>query len=552
MNSTTRRHFLIGASASLIAAASSSNSQEAQLQANRLFAHGIASGDPTQDSLIIWTRISVIVATTVRWQVSKDADFSQIVKQGERLANGYADYTVKVDVTGLSPGEVYYYRFLVGEVQSETGRTKTLTVGHLDKLSFAVVSCSNYPFGYFNAYEHIAEDDDIDFVLHLGDYIYEYSRKSWGSAFGVLLDREHVPANEIITLADYRARHAQYKTDNGSKLMHAAHPLIPTWDDHESTNNPYLHGAKNHQKNEGDWYTRRAASLQAYFEWMPIRDPKRDSDRAKLWRHFQFGDLASLVTLETRHTGRSKQLSYDTELADIKDQHSRDKFVEQQIYDPSRKVLHAEMEAFLVDKLSQSKSKQQPWRLIGNQIPMARVMMPDIRGHINTQHSDFSSNQKNKLKKAMQIGKWHLPVSLDTWNGYGAAREQFYNLCQTAHAEDLLVFTGDSHCFWANQLHSKNGTKMGFEIGTTSVTSPGSFAYFGPYTRKFEELLREQNEEVLWANCEHRGYVKTRLTAKHAKVDYIAMRTVTERSTESFIQRSMTIEHSNKGLEYSF
>ncbi|WP_158965380.1 alkaline phosphatase [Paraglaciecola sp. L3A3] len=549
MNLITRRSFLVGTSASVFAVAANGTNQ--QDQASQLFAHGVASGDPTHNSVIIWTRLSVLFSTNVSWQVALDDNFKQIVKSGTKLATANSDFTIKVDVTGLKPGQTYFYRFSLDNFHSLTGRTKTLSQQGMDKLTFAVVSCSNFPFGYFNAYEHIAEDSEIDFVLHLGDFMYEYSQKSWGGVSGQLLNREHLPANETITLADYRTRHAQYKTDQGSKLMHAAHPLIPTWDDHESTNNPYLHGAQNHQVNEGDWYTRRDASLQAYYEWMPIRDPKKVNDRAKLWRHFQFGNLASLITLETRHTGRSKQVDYSDHLPNITNQQARDKFVREQLHNPAQTILHPEMEEFLSNKLTQSISNQEPWRLIGNQIPMAKINMPDITDHVDISHPNFSKKTKAKVAKAQQMGNWKLPISLDTWNGYAAAREKFYNQCMNVKADDLLVFTGDSHCFWANQLHTQQGKNMGFEIGTTSVTSPGSFDYFAEYARTFDALLSEQNAEVLWADCEHRGYVKTTLTKTQAKIDYIAMQTVTKRSTASFLQKSMTIQRTKQGLRHS-
>lgn len=549
MNSITRRHFLAGASASVLAAAA--HSQNLPNQASQLFAHGVASGDPTHNSVIIWTRLSVFSAAQVQWQVALDKTFTHIVKSGAKLARADSDFTVKVDVTGLKPGQTYFYRFGFENVYSSVGRTRTLSESGLDQLSFAIVSCSNFPFGYFNAYEHIANDNNIDFVLHLGDFMYEYSRSSWGSATGKLLNRQHLPANETVTLADYRTRHAQYKTDEGSKLMHAAHPLIPTWDDHESTNNPYLHGAQNHQQDEGDWYVRRDASLQAYYEWMPIRDPKEVSDRARLWRHFQFGNLASLITLETRHTGRTEQVSYDQHLPAITSEAKRNKFVETQLYNANQRMLHPEMEAFLSTHLAQSVKNNEPWRLIGNQIPMAKINMPDISNHVNVNHPAFSKKTKAKVAKAQELGRWKLPISLDTWNGYAAARERFYETCLESNANDLLVFTGDSHCFWANQLHAQSGKNMGFEIGTTSVTSPGSFSYFGEYARVFDGLLSAQNPEVLWADCEHRGYVKTTLTSTHATFDYIAMRTVLKRSTDSFVQKSMTVKRTDQGLTLS-
>ena len=202
-----------------------------------------------------------------------------MLQQGETTTNENSDHTVKIEVTDLEPGRVYFYRFMVDEVTSEPGRTRTLPEGHLERLGIAVASCSNYPFGYFNAYEEIAGDEEIEFVVHLGDYIYEYGADGWGSDQGVGLGRSHSPTHEIVNLEDYRERHGQYKADRASRLMHASHPLIVTWDDHESANNPWMRGAANHQPDaEGSWLARRNASVQAFFEWMPVREQPANSD----------------------------------------------------------------------------------------------------------------------------------------------------------------------------------------------------------------------------------------------------------------------------------
>ena len=276
------------------------------------FKHGVASGDPASDSVVLWTRITTSTESVqVQWELATDAAFFDIVSSGETTATASADYTVKVIPGDLTPGQNYYYRFMSGEEISPVGRTKTLPTGALDRLAIALVSCSNYAFGYFNAYAAIAEDEAIDIVLHTGDYIYEYGANGWGKETATALGRLHDPPQEIITLVDYRIRHAQYKTDAGSLAMHAAHPFVACWDDHESANNPWKDGAQNHQSDtEGDWATRRDASLQAYYEWMPIREPEPGMSRAEFWRTYKFGDLATLITLETRHTARGEQVDY--------------------------------------------------------------------------------------------------------------------------------------------------------------------------------------------------------------------------------------------------
>jgi alkaline phosphatase D len=208
------------------------------------FAHGVASGDPTDSSAVLWTRLSgVATATRVTWEIARDRQFSRLAGRGEAAALADRDFTVKVEAAGLEPGTRYFYRFRAGDTTSPVGRTRTLPTGSVAALGFAVASCSNYPFGYFNAYEAMALDPAVDFVLHLGDYLYEYAADGWGAEQGASLGRLHQPAGEIVTLADYRTRHAQYKGDPQAQALHAAHPLIPLWDDHESANNPWTGGA---------------------------------------------------------------------------------------------------------------------------------------------------------------------------------------------------------------------------------------------------------------------------------------------------------------------
>ena len=275
-----------------------------------VFKHGIASGDPDSTSVVIWTRISNTKRTVnVNWIVATDKNFLKIVKAGQFTTDSHRDYTVKVVVQDLLPSGQYYYKFSLNDDVSPVGQTKTLPIGHVKQVVLAVATCSNYPFGHFNAYDAIANDLSVDLVVHLGDYIYEYSIDGYGGEAGRNIGRNHVPSHEILSLDDYRKRHAQYKTDKGALAMHARHPLIVMWDDHETANNPWMQGAKNHQANEGAWEVRREASLQAYYEWLPIRDPAKPEDRKNYWRHYKFGDLASLITLESRHTGRSQQIA---------------------------------------------------------------------------------------------------------------------------------------------------------------------------------------------------------------------------------------------------
>ncbi|HCI88075.1 MAG TPA: alkaline phosphatase [Gammaproteobacteria bacterium] len=428
-----------------------------------------------------------------------------------------------------------------------------MPAGPLAQLGIAIASCSNYPFGFFNAYEIIANDADIDFVLHLGDYLYEYGADGWGAAEGAAIGRAHAPAHEIVSLQDYRERHAQYKTDLGSRLMHAAHPLISTWDDHESTNNPWLGGAQNHQPDtEGDWRTRRDASLQAYFEWMPVRDPEPGLSRAELWRHFSFGDLASLTTLETRHTGRSEQIDYGDHLEAIDNEADRDRFLQDILGDSSRSLLSADMETFLANSLTRSLSESQPWRLIGNQIPVARTHVPDVANRLEQEAGRRYDSLPDSHRLFSRLGQLDLPLYLDTWDGYPAARERFYQRCSAAGASDLIVLTGDSHAFWANELFNDSGRRMGVELGTAGITSPGDFEDYGPDgAAAFDRLVAEHNREVTWTDCTHRGFVKLVLTPDSATADYVVVDNVRSRQYGSSVLRSVDIVRRDGSLAFS-
>lgn len=496
------------------------------------FRHGVASGDPDRTSLILWTRVeSSAPQQRVDWQVAQDRGFTSVVKSGSVTTSAERDYTVKVLVEGLEPGARYHYRFLADGEASPLGRTRTLPQGALDRLGVALVSCSNYPFGYFNAYDAIARDPMVDIVLHTGDYIYEYGgADGWGAETGRKLGRVHEPAHEIVSLADYRTRHAQYRRDAGLQAMTAAHPFIACWDDHESANNPWVGGAENHQQdNEGDWLSRRAASIQAYYEWMPIREPGPGRNRAEFWRSYSFGDLATIVTMETRHTARAKQIDYRDYAASIASKEDAEKLRRDVIGAPDRPLLSHDMEDFLSGALSRSVAAGQPWRLIGNAIPMARMDVPDLVGAGLLPDPATPGLPLATMGLAWKA-KWNLPFYPDTWDGYPWARERFYDICRAAGATDLIVLTGDSHSFWANRLSDGKGAPMGVELGTAGVTSPGDFVEsgFGPdLSAKLDTAFADLIDEVLWTDNFHQGYVRVDLRREAAQAEFIAMSTVT-------------------------
>lgn len=551
----SRRHLLKSSLAGITASSFTQHVMSAlnNKRTKDTFQHGIASGEPSADGILLWTRINQNneLTPTVSWQLATDPEFKKIVQSGQQSTNAQQDFCIKVAVKQLKPGAQYFYRFQYQGITSEPGRTRTLPTGELRQLCLAVASCSNFPFGYFNAYEVMAADQDIDFVLHLGDYIYEYGVEGYGGTTGKAINRDHQPSHEIISLADYRQRHAQYKSDTASRLLHASHPIIAIWDDHESANNPYMGGAQNHQSSEGSWEKRRAASLQAYYEWMPIHTPASGVKLESLWRSFEFGNLASLVTLETRHTGRNKQIDYSEHLAAIKTTEDRDYFLQNILGQPNRTMLSPEMESFYQRETQRSLSTGKHWRLLGNQIPMARTHVPDLR-KVSDKNKDGSYDPvAQKHAQFRQLGEFNLPLYLDTWDGYPAAREAFYQINKDLGAQDLLVLTGDSHSFWANQLFDATGQAMGLELGTAGITSPGDFEGYGADTATLmDKLIAQHNPEIYWTDGQHRGFIKLSLTQKQAKAEFITVDNILTEQYQVNRLKTLIIEKQGKSIIY--
>ena len=553
-NRLTRRQALLGVTSTLLLPAACSQTPFLRSQAEAVFAHGVASGDPDSTSVVIWTRVSGSKQpVTVDWFVAKDPEMLSVVADGQFATSAERDYTVKPVVEGLHPGEQYFYQFVVNDTPSPVGWTKTLPVGHVERLVLAIATCSNYPFGWFNAYEVIANDDDVDLVVHLGDYIYEYRvRGGYGGDTGRRIGRNHRPGHETVSLEDYRTRHAQYKTDPGSLAMHARHPLIAIWDDHESANNPWMEGAENHQLNEGEWGERRAASMQAYYEWMPIRDPGPGGTWEQYWRHFKFGDLASVITLESRHTGRSEQITWGGRLDKFKDAAEVSEFYGTVVGAPERDMLSVEMERFLGNELFESRQAGRRWRIIGNQSIMARMKMPKLDNPwFDTLRDRLQGSAKSLLDDLTKLGGLEAYGDLDAWDGYPAARERLYQLAKNAGVTDLLVVSGDSHSFWANALYDDEGQSMGVELGSTGITSPRSLQVIGDEgLSRWEELAMAENEEIVWAEGHYRGFIRLDVTHDGAHADFIAVTNIESRDYESRIVHSMDIASSDGTLRY--
>ncbi len=488
------------------------------------FEHGVASGDPLSDRVVIWTRVTPAAEgpVPVSWGVSKTPDFSNAVARGYVMTGAERDYTVKVDVEGLEPGTTYYYWFWTGETASRSGRTKTLPASGIEDFKMAVVSCSNWPFGFFNAYREIAKREDIDAVIHLGDYFYEYGANGYGGQVGEQLGRVHEPRHETVTLADYRIRHAQYKSDPDLQAAHVAAPWFCTWDDHESTNNSYRTGAENHQPDtEGEWTQRKAEAVQAYLEWMPVRDPVAGRAREAIYRKFDIGDLATLFLLESRLIGRSDEITYDEiGLAADADAMAVAQQVKQRIEDPSRTMLGPEQEEWLADGFWQSTQGGKRWQVLGNQVTMAKVRNPDLRVGLNENVYDTLSPGTKRWYGSWQYG---LEWNPDAWSGYPAARERLYAAARAANAR-IVTLTGDTHTAWANELHDNSGTMVGVEFGCTSVTSNGAGDSL-PY-KELNWLMAEANEEVIYYNAFDKGFTVLTLGAEAVTAEFVKVSTV--------------------------
>lgn len=495
------------------------------------FAHGVASGDPQGDAVILWTRVTTDADAPVWviWQVFSDQDLSGQVAAGSFQTSAARDYTVKVDVTGLESGSTYYYIFTVnteaGPVASPLGRTRTLSESGTSPVRLAVVSCSNYPFGFFHVYDAISQVDDLDVVIHLGDYLYEYGPDGYGGETGAQIGRAHRPAREIIGLADYRARHAQYKSDKSLQRAHAAAPWICTWDDHESANNAYRTGAQNHNEGEGSWTDRKQIAVQTYLEWMPVRDPVPGAARSALWRQFDFGNLASLICLETRLTGRSEEISWSAELAGLAPDAipAKVRDVMARVNDPSRTMLGPEQEMWLKGALEGSVKAGRPWQVLANQIVMARVKPPRFSNVLT--EAEKLSIVDNRVRPLIGFSDLGQSLNLDAWDGFPAARERLYESAKTTGA-NLVTLTGDTHTAWANQLQDVSGDARGIEFGCTSVTSPG-FGVYMPGVEALGQHFVDANQEVYWHDPEGGGYTLLDLTSDSVTAHFYKVSDIT-------------------------
>lgn len=521
------------------------------------FQHGVASGDPLHDKVILWTRVTPLdtasdVPVPVTVTVFSDPEMTRPVFRTDVLATAASDYTVKVDAAGLEPGTPYNYRFSVqtsaGPVHSPTGRTRTTAATGARPVRLAVVSCSHWAFGFFHAYRQISQTPDLDAVVHLGDYLYEYGVDGYGGDVGGEIGRNHEPPHEITSLQDYRERHAQYKTDPDLQAAHAAAPWLCTWDDHESANDAYRTGAENHnpEAGEGNWTDRKQHALQAYLEWMPVRNPGRTGAKTGIYRDFQFGDVASVLCLETRLTGRSEEISWSAELGDVSPEGVPLKAMATmvRVNDPERTMLGQHQEAWVADQLTRSVESGRSWQVLANQVIMARVNAPDFTRTLS--ESQKSAQQLDLIQGLIGFSQLGLPWNLDAWDGFPAARDRLYDSAAKAGAR-LVTLTGDSHTAWANTLFDNAGQRRGVEFGTTSVTSPG----FGTYMTGVNDLgdqFSAANKEVDWHAPNGNGWMLVTLSQSDVRADYFEVSDVRQTDFTSARVKSFSAARTGSGL----
>lgn len=507
------------------------------------FTHSVASGEPQAASVLLWTRYVADEATTLQWQVSETQDFANVIASGEVSASPGKGYCAKATATGLSPDRWYFYRFMAPSgTTSPVGRTRTLPVGPTPKFRMAVFSCANFGFGYFNAYAHAAETNDVDLAVHLGDYIYEYGGDTYPSEDQRHPGRSVAPGGEIVALADYRLRYASYRADPDLQRLHQVLPMIAVWDDHESTNDSWRGGAQNHQPDtEGDWETRKGIAKRVYREWMPVSDAP--------YAAYDVGDLATLMRLDTRLEGRDEQFSLQGLLAG-KDSpeamvEALTEFRDGDYVNPDRQLLGAAQEQWLSDELSKSTKRGATWQVLVQQVLIGKLSSP--KGIASLLGDNVPEFARARLTAAAMAAEAGVPLNMDAWDGYPAARDRVFDAAQKADA-NLVVLAGDTHNAWAFDLAHK-GAPVGVEFGTSSVSSPGFESYLSSVPpAMLEGALVGANEELKWADTSQRGYMMVELTPEAASSEFRFVAGTKTRSTQLAGTKKLTVQAGAKAL----
>lgn len=477
------------------------------------FTLGVASGDPLPDSVILWTRLAPDPLSgggmpprdiTVRWEVAADDRFRRIVQSGTAHARADLAHSVHVEVRGLQPGRQYYYRFKAGTELSPAGRTQTLPAPDTDvpSLTFAFASCQHYEHGYFTAYRRMAEEE-LDLIIHLGDYIYEQGTGEYPSPSGNV--RSH-NGRKLQTLEDYRRRYALYKSDPDLQKAHAAFPWVVIWDDHEVENN-YAGTVPQGEERRKDFILKKIAAYRAYYEHMPLRGrfmPRHG--KMRLYRRFRFGNLVDFHLLDTRQY-RDNQANGDGW-----------KPPGRESADPHRTLLGAEQERWLLNGLARSKAQ---WKVIAQQV--------------------FFS------KKDVRVGPGEL-LNMDSWDGYPACRDRILKFISDKGISNLVVLTGDVHSNWANEIKTDfdrpDSPTIGVEFVCTSITSDGDGFDF----RSDIKRILDENPHIKFFNGQ-RGYVRCTVTPDAWRTDYRILPYVTRPGAPVATRATFVVENGKPELK---
>ncbi|MFM2099469.1 MAG: hypothetical protein RLZZ366_1008 [Pseudomonadota bacterium] len=501
------------------------------------FTHGVASGEPAPDSVLLWTRyVSATGAPSkVRVEISESRNFAKVAGGGQMITGPWRDHTVKITVDGLAPGKWHWYRFIAPDgTISSIGRTKTLPVGKVDKFNIAILSCSNMGFGEFNAYGHVAARTDIDLVLHMGDYFYEYGRGGYDG--GVKFSQRIFPAGEILNLADYRLRYSSYRADPQLQAIHAAFPMIANTDDHEGANDSWEGGAQNHQADEGDWTNRKNAAMQVWREWLPVGEQP--------WKTYEIGDLATYYRTDTRMIARSRPGDYQAIMrAGDSPEKALAAFRDGAWQDDAATMLGTEQESWLYHSFDRSKTL---WDILGVGTNMGYNSTP--ANAMDWIPASAPDRNKAYVRQGIQAGAAGLPYNLDNWGGYPKARSRLFSAAQHADS-NLVVVTGDSHNGWAFDL-PEGGRPAGVEFGGHSVTSPGfESATEGTDPTVVANGMIAGSKELRWADTANRGYMMLSLTPQAATNEWVFMDTIKQVSLATKASHKMKVRPGRKTLE---
>ncbi|MEU2242218.1 alkaline phosphatase D family protein [Streptomyces sp. NPDC018338] len=498
------------------------------------FLHGVASGDPLPDGVLLWTRVTPSPEAvpgsglgpdvTVGWELAEDRGFTRIAAAGSTTASASADHTVKADVRGLRPATAYWFRFTAGDAVSPAARTRTAPAvdAAAPGVRFGVVSCANWESGHFSAYRHLAGRADLDAVLHLGDYVYEYASGAYPEAKYTV--RQHEPRHEIVSLADYRTRHGKYKTDPDLQALHAAHPVVAIWDDHEFANDAWTGGAENHTPGaEGEWAARVAAAKQAYFEWMPVRA----STEGTVFRRLRFGKLADLHLLDLR-SFRSAPAKTGSGTVD----------------DPERTITGRAQLDWLKAGLAGSDAT---WQLVGTSVMISPIAFGALPAHL-----------LEPLAELMGLPKEGLAVNVDQWDGFTDDRRELIAHLTSRAIRNTVFLTGDIHMAWANDVPVKAATyplsaSAATEFVVTSVTSDNldDMLHVAPGTVSVVAAgaVKAANRHVKWVDMDHHGYGVLDVTSEHSQMDYYTVSDKADPAATTAWARSYRTKNGTQSVE---